>query len=288
MKTINTQTYISDLLNNRKGEIYTEELPVSWRWTPDNYLGGTPEMAINVAKSLEDNVIVYYDGDALEHDGVYYLPRSLYKGNDIVLAINSRPQKLGNYNIIWFSWNNVKDINYLDFNERIVLSPYHQSIFGSNSRVVPLTCNPDDFQSVQKIKKQCLYSSSPDRGGHFLKSIWNEVEAATGAKLICTYEGNHSEEDMKKLYKESEFWLHPGQGVELFCISAVKAQVAGCIPVVVPNMALETTVKYGVKTTIENYKNDLINAILNPPKVETVDFGNWDVITKEIFKNVRK
>jgi hypothetical protein len=179
------------------------------------------------------------------------------------------------------------DTDYLEFDERIVLSPYHQSVFGSNSRIVPLSCDKEDFVPKYKVKRQCLYSSSPDRGGAFLKTIWGEVERYTGARLIQTYKSSISEAEMANLYKESEFWLHPCQGIELFCLSAVKAQVAKCIPVVVPNMALETTVKYGVKTTIERYKEDLISAIMNPPKPEPVDFGNWKSVTEELFKNVK-
>jgi len=267
-------------------EIWTEELPPAWHWTPDSYLGGTPEFAINTAKHCRHDVVVYYDGKPCMYDGIYYLPRSQFKGTDVVLCVNSRPPKMGKHNIIWFSWDNQKDYNYVDFQERIVLSPYHQGLFGSNSRIVQLSCNPQDFKSTYKVKKQCLYSSSPDRGGEFLKGIWSEVESRTGARLVCTYKNNISERDMAELYKQSEFWLHPCQGVELFCISAVKAQVAGCIPVVVNEQALQTTVKYGVRTTIENYKEDLINAINNPPKVERVDFGSWETVTEELLRNI--
>jgi hypothetical protein len=270
---------------DRLVEIYTEELPPAWRWTPDSYLGGTPETAINVAKNCEHDVVVYYDGKACMYDGIYYLPRSQFRGSDVVLAINSRPPKRGKH-IIWFSWDCAKDKDYLEFDERIVLSPYHQSIFGSNSRIVPLSCDAEDYKSTYKVKKQCLYSSSPDRGGEFLKSIWSEVEAKTGARLVCTYKNHISENDMKELYKQSEFWLHPCQGVELFCISAMKAQVAGCIPVVVNEQALQTTVKYGVRTTLDKYKEDLINAINNPPKVEKVDFGSWKTVTEQLLENI--
>ena len=271
---------------DRLVEIWTEELPSNWHWTPDFYLGGTPEFAIETAKNCKHDVIVYYDGKAGVYDGIYYLPRSQFIGSDVVLACNSRPPKMGRHNIIWFSWDNTKDVDYKDFDERIVLSPYHQSLFGSDSRIVPLTCNPEEFEPKYKIKKQCLYSSSPDRGGEFLKSIWSEVEERTGARLVSTYNGKYSQDDMTRLYKESEFWLHPCQGVELFCISAVKAQVAKCIPVVVPSQALETTVKYGIKTTIENYKEDLIKAINNPPKPEPVDFGNWETVTDKLLENI--
>jgi hypothetical protein len=272
---------------DRLVEIYTEELPLSWHWTPEDYLGGTPEFAINVAKSLDAEVIVYYDGVAKHYDGIYYLPRSQYKGSDIVLACNSTPPKLGKYNIIWFSWVHVHDSDYQEFDERIVLSPYHQSLFGSDSRIVPLTCNPEDFKVTYKIKRQCLYSSSPDRGLGFLQNIWDKVEKATGARLISTYSHHISEQEMNKLYCESEFWLHPCLGLELFCISAVKAQVAKCIPVVIPNMALDTTVKYGIRTTLTTFKDDLIKALLNPPKPEPVDFGNWKTVTNELFKNIK-
>jgi hypothetical protein len=215
------------------------------------------------------------------------MPRALYRGADIVLACNSKPPKLGKYNIAWTSWAHAKDRFYKEFDERIVLSQYHQSIFGKDSRIVPLTCDPADFQPKYKVKKQCLYSSSPDRGGEFIKSIWSEVEKRTGATLVCTYSNKISENEMKKLYCESEFWLHPCQGIELFCISAVKAQVARCIPVVVPLMALATTVKYGVMTTLKDFKEDLIKVINNPPKPENVDFGNWNLITSEIFRNIK-
>jgi hypothetical protein len=193
---------------------------------------------------------------------------------------------MGKYNIYWTNKINQTDTMVLDFDERIVLSPYHQSIFGMKSRIVPHSCYPDQFKGGVKKVKQCLYSSSPDRGGEYLKDIWREVEYKTGATLICTYDKHITENEMIELYKSSQFWLHPCQGVELCCIAAIKAQVAGCIPVVVPNMALETTVKYGVKTTLDEYKRELINAILNPPPIQEVDFGTWATVTNELFKNV--
>ena len=272
-------------LRNTLVEIWTEELPNNWRWNPYCYVGGTPEFVVNTAECIKNDTFVYYDGEACEKDGVYYLPRSQYKGIDVVLACNSKPPSLGKHNIYWTNWFHQRQEDCLEFDERIVLSPYHQSIFGHNSRIVPHSCWPDKLQSTIKVRNQCLYTSSPDRGGEFLKEIWAEIELRTGAKLITTYRSDISESQMNELYKQSEFWLHPGQGVELFCISAVKAQVAKCIPVVVPNMALETTVKYGVKTTLGNYKEALVEAIENPPNIEEVNFGTWESVTRELFKN---
>lgn len=267
-------------------EIWTEELPKGWEWTPNCYVGGTPEFVVNTAQCSD--AVVYYDGPPGCFDGIFYLPRNHFKGDDVVLACNSKPPRLGKYNIIYTNWYHAREKDYLEFDERIVISPYHQKIFGSNSRIVSHSCWPHQFKDPIKTQKQCLYSSSPDRGGEFLKKIWPDVNKATGAVLITTYNKSISEEEMIYLYKSSQFWLHPGQGIELFCIAAVKAQVAKCVPVVVPNMALETTVKYGVKTTLENYKRDLIEAILNPPEIQDVDFGDWQIVTDELFKNIKK
>ena len=271
-------------------EIWTEKLPTSWAWTPCDYLGGTPEFVVNTAicaKDRFDEVIVYYDGPSGEYDGVYYMPRSMYEGRDIVLSCNSSPPLMGKYNIYWTNWDHQRDKNVMSFDERIVLSPYQKSVFGSNSRIVPHSLWPSQFKNPVKVRKQCLYSSSPDRGGEFLDSIWDEVYQETGATLIKTYSSNISEDEMVELYKSSEYWLHPCRGVEMFCIAAVKAQVARCIPVVVPNMALETTVKFGVKTTLDKYRDDLIHALNYPPAVEDVDFGTWETVTEKLFENVK-
>lgn len=268
-------------------EIWTEELSAPWRWDPEKYVGGTTEFYIETAKAISEDteVIIYYDGPAKYIDRVYYLPRGRFIGKDIVLSCNSHAPKKGKHNIYWTSWFKQKEENCLEYDERIVLSPYHQTVFGQNSRIVPLSCWSERFKGVTKVPRQCLYSSSPDRGLDFLNSIWKEVHNETGAILISTYNKMISEEQMEEFYKDSQFWLHPGRGIELFCISAVKAQVAGCIPVIVPTMALETTVKYGVKTTPEKYKEDLIKAIKNPPSIEPVNFGSWETVTNELFKN---
>lgn len=267
-------------------EIWTEELPPNFHWSPDNYLGGTPETIVNLAENFNDEVFVYYDGRAIEKNGVYYLPRNNYLGRDILIAFNSKPPKLAKHNIALINWFHARDIDYLEFDERIVLSKYHQSIFGYNSRIIPHACDFSKFLNGKKISGQCLFSSSPDRGRDFLESIWGDVSRETGATLITTYSKDISEEEMIDLYKTSQFWLHPGDGVELFCISALKAQAAGCIPIVVPNMALETTVKYGIKTTKENFKDDLIQAIKNPPKVEEINIDTWRDVADQFLINV--
>ncbi len=266
-------------------EIWCEQLSGDWIWDYDKYIGGTNEFVVKTAENAPfKNVIVYYDGKEGEQNGVIYKNRREYIGKDIVMCCNHYPNNLGRYNIMWSNWFHAKETDYLRFDERIVQSKYHQSIFGNNSRLIPLSCD-NVFDGNNKDNKLCLYSSSPDRGLDFLLSIWNNIEKETGARLVHTYKKDISEAEMIELYNKSKFWLHPCNGVELFCVSALKAQCAKCIPVVVPNMALEETVRYGIKTNLDNYEKDLINAIKNPPNPEEIEFPSWKEVTLELFKN---
>lgn len=266
-------------------EIWTEELPSGWLWEPDNYLGGTPEFVVNTAEcllTLGYDVKVYYDGKPTEHNGVTYLPRDFYQAEDILIACNSIPSILAGFNIYWTNWAHQTQDEAMVFDERVVLSKFQQEHFGKDSVVIGHACWPADFAGGEKEDRLCLYSSSPDRGGRFLAEIWPEVETATGAKLIMTYNKGISDKDMQELYKRSQWWLHPCQGTELFCISAQKAMAAGCIPFFIPNGALGETIPWGVQTNLRNFKEDLIYFLQKPPPVQRIKQKDWLDVTKEL------
>lgn len=263
--------------------IYSEKLPLNFRWVPHNFVGGTTEFVVEIATELAKDyeVSVYYDGYATEFSGVSYIPRELYRPTDYVLACNSIPPSLGNKNFYWSSKNTDKQDDFLDFDQRFVLSQYHQSLFGTNSVILPLACHTDRFMGGKKDPTLCIFTSSPDRGRDFLESIWPKVAKETGAKLVCTYSASISEAEMTELYKEASYWLHPmvGGAVELFCISGYKAQAAGCWPVYVPEQALAETVLYGTNTTKETFADDLITAIKEQPEPKIIGLPNWSDIT---------
>ena len=267
-------------------EIWTEELPPNWCWEPDNYLGGTPEFVVNTAECLAKlgyEVRVLYDGKPFEQKDVSYLPRDFYQAEDILLACNSIPGELAAFNIYWTNWAHQTQEEMMDFDVRVVLSKFQQESFGKDSVVIGHACWPKQFEDGWFSKKPfCLYSSSPDRGGEFLKEIWPDVKEATGYELICTYDKNISEFRMTQLYCDAKFWLHPCQGTELFCIAAQKAIAAGCIPFYVPDQALGETVQVGIQTTLRNFKEGLIYAIKNPPRMEKVKQKDWMDVTKEL------
>lgn len=277
--------------------LYSEPLPEAYHWSPANYVGGGPEFIVETAKALDmlgHEVVVYYDGEATLKDNVWFLPRSQYIPSEIVIAQNSRPLQMGEKNIYWTSLFHDRDENFMDFDVRVVLSKYHQGIFGKNSTIVPLACWPEDLKPMKK-KFQAIYTSSPDRGGKFLEEIWPQVYKETGCPLKMSYGasggkisgieylGRPNNDEMNQLYRESAYWVHPCQGIELFCIAGYKAQVAGCIPIVIPNMALIETIKYGTKTTKEDFIKDSIFTIRAIEQIPSENWKSWTDVTKELL-----
>ena len=78
-----------------------------------------------------------------------------------------------------------------------------------------------------------------------MKALWDSFGvkdlAGNPIRLVCT-EGKLSNAEVRDLYRRALLWLHPGLGVELFCISALKAKAAGCLCLYSPVMALGETI----------------------------------------------
>ncbi|QJB44697.1 glycosyltransferase family 4 protein [Dolichospermum flos-aquae] len=102
---------------------------------------------------------------------------------------------------------------------------------------------------------------------------------------------------VEELFK-SGIWVYPCHtAAEIFCISAWKAQAAGCVPVVTTYAGLEETVKSGVRIKgiagDEETNNTFIEAVIdllqNPEKQEPLrqealslrDSFGWDKVAKQ-------
>ncbi|MTJ11269.1 glycosyltransferase family 4 protein [Anabaena sp. UHCC 0187] len=102
---------------------------------------------------------------------------------------------------------------------------------------------------------------------------------------------------VEELFK-SGLWVYPCHtAVEIFCISAWKAQAAGCVPVVTTYAGLEETVKSGIRIKglagYEETNNAFIEALIdllkNSEKQETLrqealslrDSFGWDKVAKQ-------
>jgi glycosyltransferase involved in cell wall biosynthesis len=136
-------------------------------------------------------------------------------------------------------------------------------------------------------KHQVIYTSSYDRGLEHLLKIWADVKKAVpDAQLHIFYgwqlfekfyhdnpasmawmkrmnelmkqdgitdHGRVSQVELEKWIKESGIWAYPTHFGEINCISAIKAQAWGAMPVVINYAALQTTVQWGIKVEGDIY-----------------------------------
>jgi glycosyltransferase involved in cell wall biosynthesis len=138
----------------------------------------------------------------------------------------------------------------------------------------------------------CIYGSSYDRGLHLLLDVWPAVKErfprATldiyyGAKLMHPTEvaiiysrlskmthldvrehGAVGHEELTRAYERTSFWTYPctAPQVETFCITALRAQFAGAVPVILEGGALKETVQHGYKCSLaQEYLDTLLKAM---------------------------
>lgn len=187
---------------------------------------------------------------------------------------------------------------------------------------------------------KCIYASSPDRGLDILLEQWPKIkEKVKDAHLHIfygfseTYDRLHANHDRMIQYKEmilksvneldgvhyhgkvnhaelhthmmsASLWLYPTHFTEISCITAMKAQASGMIPITMTVAALDETVQYGYKisfpiadtrsrTTFTNITIDLLTdhkkqeAIRLPMMEWARDYFDWRKVAlswDELFK----
>lgn len=134
-----------------------------------------------------------------------------------------------------------------------------------------------------KRKYDIGFFSSADRGLDTLLELIPQVEEQLGRKVSCVWaygwdmfdkyhsknpekmkwkwqvirkmadvgmenKGRLSHEELAKLMQDTKVWAYPTEFTEIHCITALKAQEAGCIPVTTNVGALAETVVSGHKT----------------------------------------
>lgn len=259
---------------------------VNGGWEPtDTRLGGTENGIVEWSEELVNRgheVIVFRNGHLerdYERNGVAYVARYKYEGDGDV-CINVKSPEIEPKEPTVFYTNDV-DADSQDLSKYgcvVHISNWAKDnipINNPNVFVVPHGIDSETILPGPKVKKQCIYTSSPDRGLNTLLRAWLKVsEAYPDATLLVTYGGDGpdisgveylgdlSEEEMYELYRSSDIWCHPATGGELQCIAGLKAQAAGCIPVVIPTMALSETVKHGYfAKNLQTYTNQLLKAL---------------------------
>jgi glycosyltransferase involved in cell wall biosynthesis len=163
--------------------------------------------------------------------------------------------------------------------------------------------NPSQFTPVQERRNpySCIYGSCWNRGLEILLSLWPSIKEAEpratldiyyGTKLFAPSfpekaakmrkqidslqdvheHGQVGHEELNKAYGSSSFWLYPCTWPETFCISALRAQFAGAIPVVREQCALKETVRHGYKCT--SLKEYLPTVLMAFKQAETISLEN--------------
>ena len=155
--------------------------------------------------------------------------------------------------------------------------------------------NPEQFSpvTVRKNPYSCIYSSNYARGLEILLDIWPEVKRRFPRATLDIYYGwqtwgllskqkeqfmqaqvdvydildikEHglvSHEELNEAYSKASLWTYPCIAPETFCITALRAQMNGCIPVVLLGTGLHETVRHGFTCTErELYLRELVKAM---------------------------
>ena len=268
------------------------------RWSPwDRRLGGSEQMVVQTAKRLVERgheVTVY---GALTQtgmrDGVRYREPELFDRADVNLNVNW-PRATPVMPTV--HWTSLWPPQRLDrFPVVLALSDWHaRHIDHPDVRVCPPgwdeepRTHPLPFADPEKL---VIYTSSPDRGLDEIVRAWPDVvDLHPGALLVATYGAiletipnavglTLDDRAMNALYQRADVWCHPCTGVELYCLSAVKAQTAGCWPVYYPTMALSETVKYGFRSTPATLALDILDALAVRSRALPLIFPGWEDTT---------
>lgn len=254
-------------------------------WSPEqDFLAGTENFVRQFAgESVKRgfDAIVYQNGFVGDYRGSKYYPHNMFDSEvDILLIVKEASLldiPLKAKRVIYYT-NDIEDSERLtpkrlqQVNKVLALSKYHRDylLMGiPNVQVLSHGISKKD-PPYNKVPYSCLYASSPDRGLQLLLSLWPKIKKEIPeAELEIAYNGK-TEPEMEELYSKSEYWLYPCKGVELYCITGIRAQAHGCVPIVTPHMALKETVRHGIKPKIENFVEETVALMKNRSLTESI------------------
>ncbi len=173
--------------------------------------------------------------------------------------------------------------------------------------------NPEHFSgTVERNPYKCIYASSPDRGLDVVLDEWEEiVRTQPRAELHVFYgftkvynrlgandrerirfrdsimkrlaelpnvfyHGMVGHEELARHFMSAGLWLYPTYFDEVSCITAMKAQASGCVPVCTSRAALRETVRFGTKvgadiqTSCNDWKAAVMEYLADPEKQNNV------------------
>ncbi len=184
--------------------------------------------------------------------------------------------------------------------------------------------NPDHFPgNAIGLPNTYIYASSPDRGlEHILKNWMRIKEINRDAELHIfygftevydklskndparrkfkedimdmintlpniVYHGKVGHKELADWFLKCKYWLYPTHFPEISCITAIKAQAAGCIPICTDYAALNETVQFGCKVAGNANQKRVLNKWLDAvadvhnhkKEINCMDMRNWAIQT---------
>jgi len=178
----------------------------------------------------------------------------------------------------------------------ITLSKWHRNLYPNvPDQQMMVSRNgiiPEHFaEEVERKPHRVLYTSAPNRGLLCLLEMWPEIrKKVPDAELYWAYgwqtydkaaqhnpqmqsykklvvdklkqEGVHDlgrigHEELAKVMLSGSVWAYPTEFTEISCITAMKMQAAGVVPICTTVAALDETVQHGIKFDVANiYTNE--------------------------------
>ena len=307
--------------------IVTEHLPPRFHWDPTAPVRGTEKFYVETAKWLAhltgERFKVY--GDYLPTntwagsppDRVHFVPRKHeFDGHFEGLVCNPRTKLSFHERLIWtnLAFDTVEQVTEwadacwdgapeASTSPIVCISEYQAETYrqcpaiANRVFVVGHGVDPTIFHREGRTGgKQVLFTSSPDRGWDYLQDLWYEadLETQTGYALQTLDYSGHSvtNRQVADALRGSDFWVHPGRGVELFCISAIEAQACGATPIVVPNGGLAETVRFGYRFPTEDFGQGLAAVLAGEAALRGIDrrssgVPTWAAVTERILHLAR-
>ncbi len=157
----------------------------------------------------------------------------------------------------------------------------------------------EHFSPVQERQNPyaCIYGSNYARGLEILLQLWPEVKERFPKATLDVYygwkhwgllapdteawmrqavtqlpdvydRGKVGHLELNRAYAKASLWTYPCIKPETFCITALRAQLSGAVPVILEGTALAETVQHGYKCQeLAEYRSTLFQALETAPSI---------------------
>ena len=202
------------------------------------------------------------------------------------------------------------------------LSDWQRKQWGSHSpglltfkQVFGNAIEPEQFRPITNRKNphSCIYGSNYHRGLTILLDLWPKVKERFPDATLDIYYGwvnpnslSQSEKNIKKkieeyaylsvkehgrvgheelnrAYEKASIWAYPCTFPETFCITGLRAQASGALPVIINGSALTETVQGGFAC---DKKKEYLNTLLAALEyAETIELEEREQLREFVFEN---